>query len=127
VAVVCDTAVLIAAERRDRCVAALARVSAETGVELVVPAACVAQAWRDGARQAGLARFLAGCVEQPLDPAAARGAGRLLGVAAARDVVDASVAAAAAPGDVVLTGDPADLVPLLAATRLPGVRVERFS
>lgn len=123
-AVVCDTAVLIAADRRDRRVGALARVAAERDVDLVVPAGCVAQAWRDGARQAALARFLAGCRELPLDPPAARRAGALLARTGGADVVDASVAAAARPGDVVLTGDPGDLRPLLDAAAAGDVRLE---
>lgn len=126
-AVVCDTAVLIAADRRDRRVAALARVSAAAGVDLMVPAGCVAQAWRDGARQAALARFLAGCHELPLDAPAARRAGTLLALTGSADVVDASVAAAASPGDVVLTGDPGDLERLIDASRTAEVRLQVFT
>ena len=125
-AVVCDTAVLIAADRRDRRVAALARVAAAGDVELVVPAGCVAQAWRDGARQAALARFLAGCREVPLERRAARRSGELLGATGGSDVVDASVAAAAAPGDVVLTGDVEDLGPLVEAAQGRRVRIDPF-
>jgi len=116
VAVVCDTAVLIGADRRDRRVAALARLAAEGDVDLVVPVGCIAQAWRDGARQVALVRFLRGCRERDLDAATARAVGELLGKAAATDVVDASVVVAAGPGDSVLTGDPDDLRPLLDAT-----------
>jgi hypothetical protein len=126
VAVICDTAVLIAADRRDRRAAALARAVAESGAELVVTAGCIAQAWRDGARQVPLARFLAGCRELPLDGAAARSAGVLLGVTATVDVIDASVALAATPGDTVLTGDPSDLANLLSAAGTGGVRIESF-
>jgi predicted nucleic acid-binding protein len=126
VAVICDTAVLIAADRRDRRVAALARAAAQRDVELLVAAGCVAQAWRDGARQAPLGRFLAGCRELPLDGGAARAAGALLGATRTSDVIDASVAAAAAPGDTVLTGDVADLTALIDAASVAGVRVERF-
>lgn len=115
-ALVLDTAVLIAAERGDR--GLLGRVAALTNARaaLVVPTGCIAQAWRDGARQARLARFLAGCVELPLDPATARRAGELLAATDTSDVVDASVAAAARPGDVILTGDPDDLQRLVDAS-----------
>lgn len=125
-AVVCDTAVLIAADRRDRRVAALARTAAESGVDLVVPAGCVAQAWRNGARQAPLARFLVGCRELALDPGSARRVGALLGVTGTADVVDASVAAAAGDGDLILTGDAGDLRPIVEAASTRGVRVETF-
>ena len=126
-AVICDTAVLIAADRRDRRAAALARAAAESGAELVVTAGCIAQAWRDGTRQAPLARFLAGCRELALDGSAARSAGVLLGASETADVVDASVASAAAPGDIILTGDPVDLAVLLGAGGTSGVRVEPFN
>lgn len=126
-AVICDTAVLIAADRRDRRVAALARAAAQTGDDLLVPLGCVAQAWRDGAPQAALARFLGGCIELPLDAHAARRAGTLLAVTGQTDVVDASVAAAASPGDVVLTGDPSDLAPLIEASRTEQVRLQALA
>ena len=125
-AVICDTAVLIAADRLDRRTAALARAAAETGAELVVTAGCIAQAWRGGARQAPLARFLAGCRELALDGSAARSAGVLLGATGTADVIDASVASAAARGDTILTGDPSDLAALLNAAGTRGVRIELF-
>jgi hypothetical protein len=114
-AVVCDTAVLIAADRQDRRVAALARAAASAGEDLVIPAGCVAQAWRDPRRQVALGLFLRGCREIPLDPAAARAAGLLLAQTGLTDVIDASVATAAQRGDSILTGDPGDVAPLSAA------------
>ncbi len=122
-ALVCDTGVLIAIERRQPVVVALATAAASSGTALVVPTVCVAQAWRDGARQALLARFLDGAVVVPLDEATAREAGRLLAATGSSDVVDATVVATAGPGDVVLTGDPDDLGPLVAAQGA-GVRLE---
>lgn len=114
-AVVCDTAVLIAADRQDRRAAALARAAANVGEDLVVPVGCLAQAWRDPARQVALGRFLRGCHEVPLDPAAARAAGLLLAKAGLIDVIDASVALAAQRGDSILTSDPGDVGQLVAA------------
>jgi len=61
-----------------------------------VPAAVVAQAWRDGARQARLARLLKGCDVVPLDDASAREVGELLGRAGVSDPADGSVALLAA-------------------------------
>jgi hypothetical protein len=126
VAVICDTAVLIAADRRDRRTAALARVAAESGAELVVTPGCIAQAWRDGSPRAPLARFLAGCRELALDGPTARSVGVLLGATGTADVVDASVASAAGPGDTILTGDPSDLAALLRAAGTGDVRIEPF-
>jgi predicted nucleic acid-binding protein len=120
---VCDTAVLIAADRGDRRAGALALAAAAEDVDLVVPAGCVAQAWRNGARQAPLARFLAGCREVPLDARVARIAGERLATTRLTDVVDASVAVLARPGDTVLTGDVDDLLTLVK----PGVQVDRFA
>ena len=114
-AVVCHTAVLIAAEQQDRRVAALARVAANAGEDLVVTAGCVAQAWRDPARQVPLVTFLRGCQTRPLDQAAAHAAGVLLARAKLSDVVDASVVVAAGAGDTIVTGDPRDIGRLAAA------------
>ena len=63
-----------------------ALAAAAEDVALLVPAGCVAQAWRDGARQATLARFLAGCRELPLDARAARLAGGRLAATHGADV-----------------------------------------
>ena len=58
----------------------------------------VAQAWRDGGRQTTLARLLGSplCEVLALDDRQARAAGQICGVAKTSDVVDASVAVAAA-------------------------------
>lgn len=125
-ALVCDTAVLIAAERESRLIGPLARRAAQTGVELVVPTCCIAQAWRDALRQVKLVRFLKGCEERPLDSRAARRVGELLAITGTSDVVDATVAVSARSGDVVLTGDPDDLRRLVDAAPAEDVRVEAF-
>ncbi len=63
----------------------------------MIPAAVIAQTWRDGSRQARLVRLLASplCEIVPLDDLAARSDGQLCGVSGTADVVDASVALAA--------------------------------
>jgi len=71
-----------------------------------------------GARQAPLARTLAGVATVALDLVTAKRLGVLLGVADASDVVDAHVAALVAAGDTVLTSDPDDVRRLLAARRV---------
>ncbi|PWJ54602.1 hypothetical protein SAMN06264364_10645 [Quadrisphaera granulorum] len=79
---------------------------------VVVPAGALAQVWRDGARQARLGRLLRSIavVVDPLDGQTARAAGVLCGRAGTSDVVDASVALAAARrGCAVVTTDPEDL------------------
>lgn len=77
-----------------------------------MPAGALAQVWRDGSRQAVLARLLRqDHVEVvPLDDAAARAAGQLCGATQTSDVIDASVVLCArARHQPVLTSDPDDL------------------
>lgn len=110
---VLDAGALIGIDRGDRRVGALLRVAQQERLPLRTSAAAVAQVWRDGARQARLARLLAGIDTVALDVTAAKRLGTLLGVARTADVVDAHVASLARTGDRVLTSDPADLRHLL--------------
>lgn len=113
-AIVLDSGALIAIDRGDRRVGAALAVAARAGVDVVTSSACVAETWREPARQAHLTRALRGVVEHPLDPAAARRCGTLLGRAQTRDIADAAIASLARTGDVVLTSDPSGLRHLLA-------------
>lgn len=112
-ALVFDTGGLIALDRGERKVGALLATAAANGIEAVTSTACVAQARRDPARQARLARALVGFLERSLDPAVARDCGRLLARAAMIDVVDASLALLVEAGDTVVTSDPEDITRLL--------------
>jgi hypothetical protein len=71
-------------------------------------AAPLAQVWRDGARQANLARTLPGIDTLPLDQTAASRIGELLGNARTSDIVDGHVALITGAGDTVLTSDVRD-------------------
>jgi hypothetical protein len=112
-ALVFDSGALIALERGDRSVAVLLATAVQSGAEAVTSTACVAQVWRNPARQARLARALAGFVEYDLDRAQARDCGSLLARSQTSDVVDASVSLLARDGDTVLTSDPHDIGRLL--------------
>lgn len=82
------------------------------GAALFAPAGVVAQVWRDGSRQARLARLIgSGLVSvQVLDLEEAQAAGVLCGRRKSRDIVDASVALLARRhGAKVVTSDPEDL------------------
>ncbi len=114
-ALVFDASALIALDRGERAIGALLAVAARSGDEASTSSACVAQVWRDPARQARLTRALAGFVERPLDPLAARRCGLLLADSATSDVVDAALALLVASGDTVLTSDPQDIGRLLDA------------
>lgn len=116
--VVLDAGALIAVDRRDRAVGAMLRVAQQRRLPVVSSAAVVAQVWRDGARQANLARVLAGVRAEGLGPDDGRRLGVLLGAASTTDVVDAHVASLVEAGDVVLTSDPDDLGLLLATRRV---------
>jgi hypothetical protein len=109
---VLDAGALVAFERNDRRIVAIVARALEHRDSLVVPAGVVAQTWRDGARQARLARLLGSpiCEVAALDDLAARGAGQLCGVAGTNDVVDASVALVGRQRKLrVITSDPDDL------------------
>jgi len=110
---VLDSGALIAIERHDRDVAGLIDTAAELGVDAVTSSACIAQVWRDPARQARLARALPGFLEHPLDEEHARRCGRLLSRSGTDDIVDAAVVTLAKDGDTVLTSDPQDIERLL--------------
>lgn len=117
-ALVLDAGALIALDRNDRAVWAMLRVAADDASTVQVPAGAIAQAWRDGRRQALLSRALAHCDEVPLDGVVARAAGLLCGRAGTADVIDASVAwtiagVARHEGVAIATSDPDDMRQLL--------------
>ena len=109
--IVLDVGALIGVDRRSRAVLALLRIAEQENEPLLTSAAVVAQVWRDGSRQANLARLLSGVRVTALSPEA----GRQLGSCQSADVVDAHIASLATTGDVLLTSDPLDLRRLLVA------------
>lgn len=107
-----DAGALIAFERNDRTTIALVARTLAHGYALTVPAGVVAQVWRDGRRQARLARLLGAPVVEiaVLDDQRAREAGQLCGVKGTEDIVDASVVLCArARAHRIVTSDPEDL------------------
>lgn len=84
----------------------------EQKLSLAVPAGVVGQVWRDGRRQARLARLLAAddIEVEALDDQRAREAGQLCGVRGTADVIDASVVLCARRRQhKVVTCDAADI------------------
>jgi hypothetical protein len=119
-ALVLDAGALIALDRNDRAAWAMLRVAADDASTVQVPAGVIAQAWRDGRRQALLSRALAHCDEVPLDSVVARAAGLLCGRAGTADVIDASVALTAAgvarhETVAIATSDPDDIRRLMSS------------
>ncbi|MBV9143355.1 MAG: hypothetical protein JO115_20965 [Pseudonocardiales bacterium] len=111
-----DAGALIAVERSDRRLRVLLDETERAGWPIAVPVGPLAQVWRDGARQAVLARFLnaKGGVEiVEWDATTARATGVLCGRTGTSDVVDASVVLCARERNHhVVTSDPEDFVAL---------------
>jgi len=116
-----DAGALIAFDRGDRFVVSLLARALELELGIAVPSGALAQAWRDGRRQARLARLLGSARVEvaALDDRRARAAGQLCGATGTRDIVDASVVLCARErGHAVATSDVADLKSLDAGLRL---------
>jgi predicted nucleic acid-binding protein len=110
-----DAGALIAIDRgQARVVHLLDRVIAVGGA-LEIPTPVIAQVWRDGSRQARLARLLgtSDVALVGLDAEMARAVGVLCGAVGVADVVDGHVALHARRRDLaVLTSDPDDIARL---------------
>lgn len=86
-----DTGALVAADHNDRRMWALHAGFLAEEVAPTVPTPVLAHAWRDGARQASLARFLAPCEIEVLAVDQARAVGVLAGKSGHDDIVDVAV------------------------------------
>lgn len=114
-----DAGALIALERRNEDIRTLLRTVRRSNLPVVIPANVVAQAWRNGARQALLAKFLAEPWVRivPVDEELAKAAGVLLARTGTTDAVDASVVVTAVKLGLrrIVTSDPEDIA-ILAPT-----------
>ena len=109
---VLDTGALVAFERQDRTMLAFLASAERHDLRLWIPAGVVGQAWRDGRKQARLARLLNSPIIEvvPLTEAHARAAGQLCGATRTRDLIDASVVLLAREqGVCAITSDIEDL------------------
>jgi hypothetical protein len=105
-----DTGMLVALDRNEREAWVVLRRLANRGEVPTVPTVVIAQAWRDGRRQAQLARALGDCRPQILSDELARKAGELCRRSRTADIVDAVVIESAGRrNDDVYTGDTGDL------------------
>ncbi len=116
-----DAGALIALDRNERTMWVRLASAHRKGHIPVTHGAVVGQVWRGGARQARLARALAGVDVRPVDDQLGRAAGRLLARVGQADVVDAAVVLLAEDGDEIITSDPDDLRELAEAS---GIHVE---
>lgn len=105
-----DTGMLVALDRNEREAWVVLRRLVNRGEVPSVPTVVTAQAWRDGRRQAQLARALDDCRPEVLGEELARKAGELCRRSRTADIVDAVVIESAARRkDDVYTGDSVDL------------------
>ena len=107
-----DTGALIALDRGDRRMIALLDRALAQRRNFRIPAGVVGQAWRDGATQVALARFLRTSEVEivPLNEQLSRSCGELCGAKRTSDVIDASVVILARERrDSIVTSDPEDM------------------
>lgn len=116
-ALVLDAGGLIAIDRLDRKVGAMLRIVQQENLPVRTSAAVVAQVWRNGARQANLARVLAGVDSAPLDGTTGKLVGEILAGSATADVVDGHLGFIVRTGDTVVTSDVADIRRILSARK----------
>jgi predicted nucleic acid-binding protein len=119
-----DAGGLIALDRNERRVLTLLARAAERGMRITIPAAALAQAMRNPARQARLCRLIrqAGTDVIALDGRDATAAGLLLARTATSDIVDAHVVICAQrAGQAVVTSDAGDLRRIAPGLRLVAV------
>lgn len=107
-----DAGALIAIDRSDRRMLALLEAARREQAPLSVTAPVIAQAWRDGSRQARLAAFLKLHDLETIEFGAvdARAVGQLATMSRHRDVVDVHVVLSAQErAQTVVTSDPDDI------------------
>lgn len=113
VSYVYDAGALIAIDSNDSEMWAIHKAALAEGREIVIPAIVVGQVWRDGSKQARLARVLRSLQVEPTDLETAKAVGVLCGQAGSSDVVDATVMVTAlAHCAVIVTSDHKDMAEL---------------
>jgi hypothetical protein len=115
---VLDAGALVAVDRRNRLVGAQLRVLQQQGTPIRVSSAVVGQIWRDGRKQANLARVLAGVGIEALGKDDGKRIGELLALSGSADIVDAHVALITDHVGLVMTSDPGVIRKLLHARRV---------
>lgn len=113
---VLDAGALIALDRNDRSMWVRLKALQTKGELPVTHGGVIGQVWRQGPRQARLARAVEGIDIRAIDGGLGRLAGELLGVTGQSDVIDASLVLLSTDGDEIVTSDRDDLEILVAAT-----------
>ena len=115
---VLDAGAFIAFERAAPSVRSYLAVAQRHAFEVTTTSPVVGQVWRDGRRQATLARLLTAVRIDAPNETTARRAGSLLARTGTSDVVDALLVVLARSGDTILTSDPEHIQRLAEAARL---------
>lgn len=110
---VLDAGALIGIDRSDRQMLTAIKVARANSMPLVTVAPVVGQAWRNGARQAVLSRWIPWIDVRVTDLDDAKDAGELLAASRTSDVVDALLCLEVNAGDRVFTSDIGDITTLL--------------
>jgi len=118
---VLDAGALIALDRGNRDMHSEIRATRLSGAPVRTSPMALAQAWRDGKRQARLASAMRDIDVPSLTEQDGRQAGELLAAAGSSDAIDATVALLARPGDLLYTSDPGDLRKLCGAAGIKAV------
>jgi len=100
------------------------RILQRDGTPVLTSAGAVAQVWRDGRRQANLARVLPGVDIAALEDITSKRVGELLRDSGTDDLVDAHVALLVRSGDQVLTSDEPDIKALLQTRRVKATIIQ---
>jgi hypothetical protein len=117
--VILDAGFLVSVDRGERAAQEFLHAALRRGTPLNTSHAVVAQVWRNGSRQARLARFLSTITIHPL--ADGRSVGAILARSGTADVVDAHLVAVAVElSEPILTGDVSDIETLVGS--LPNAR-----
>jgi hypothetical protein len=120
--VILDTGFLVSVDRGERAAQEFLAAALRHNTQLHSTEPVVAQVWRDGSRQARLARLLGAIAVHPLDDG--RTVGAILAHSGTADVVDAHlVSVAIRIGEPILTADVGDIGRIVAALpdHQPGV------
>lgn len=120
-ALILDAGALVAIERNDPVVYRDIKEALRIGRPVRTNPNAVAQVWRNGARQARLAKTLRTIEVVPITREDGYRTGELLGATRTKDVVDATVALLAKAKDKLYTSDPGDLRKLCTATGFKAV------
>lgn len=120
-ALILDAGAFVAIDRGDRAMRMKVQTALRAGLPVRTNANVVAQVWRNGARQARLARALHDVTVEPITREDGFRAGELMGATRTKDVVDATVALLAKSGDRVYPSDVGDLGKLCEATGFKAV------